>query len=126
MATHDVVAWNSMIIGHVWSGVSHGRSIETISADAVWKGAAKALLGACRIHGEMEMGEHIAKRVLELNPENVEGYVLLWTIYAAAAKWDLWANILNSQMSVKKDPGQTWIEVNSEVHTFPAVDEDHP
>jgi pentatricopeptide repeat protein len=36
-----------------------------------------ALLGACRIHGNLEMGEHLAKQVLELDPGNVSAYVLL-------------------------------------------------
>ncbi len=36
----------------------------------------KAMLGACRIHGNVEMGERVAKRVLELEPENAAGYVL--------------------------------------------------
>jgi pentatricopeptide repeat protein len=43
----------------------------------------KALLGACRIHGNVEMGECVAKRVLELEPENAAGYVLQSSIYAA-------------------------------------------
>jgi hypothetical protein len=47
---------------------------------AVWK----ALLGACRIHGNVEMGECVAKQVLEQEPENAEGYVLLSNVYAAA------------------------------------------
>ncbi|KAH9551846.1 hypothetical protein CY35_09G034700 [Sphagnum magellanicum] len=37
---------------------------------SVWK----ALLGACRIHGNVEMGECIAKKVLELDPGNSTGY----------------------------------------------------
>jgi hypothetical protein len=36
----------------------------------------KALLGACRIHGDVEMEEHVAKQILELEPENALGYVL--------------------------------------------------
>jgi pentatricopeptide repeat protein len=36
-----------------------------------------ALLGACRIHGNVEMAERVAKRFLELEPENAAGYVLL-------------------------------------------------
>ncbi len=49
---------------------------------SVWK----ALLGACRIHGNVEMGECIAKKVLELDPGNSAGYVPLANIYAAAGK----------------------------------------
>jgi hypothetical protein len=35
------------------------------------------LLSMCRIHGNMEMAEHIAKQILEMKPENAAGYVLL-------------------------------------------------
>jgi hypothetical protein len=36
-----------------------------------------ALLGDCRVHGKVEMGERVAKQVLELNPGDAAGYVLL-------------------------------------------------
>jgi hypothetical protein len=52
---------------------------------AVWKN----LLGACRHHGDAEMGEQIARKVLELDPGSATGYVLLTNIYAAGGKWDL-------------------------------------
>jgi len=34
--------------------------------------ACKALLGICWIHGNVEMGESVAKRILESEPENGE------------------------------------------------------
>ncbi len=40
-----------------------------------------ALLGTCRIHGNMEMGEPVAKQILELEPENATGYMMLLNIY---------------------------------------------
>jgi hypothetical protein len=42
----------------------------------------KALLVACRIHSNVEMGECVVKRVLELEPENAASYVLQSNIYA--------------------------------------------
>jgi hypothetical protein len=48
-----------------------------------------ALLGACRIHGNVEMGEHFAKQVLQLEPENTAGYVLLSNTYDAAGNGHL-------------------------------------
>jgi hypothetical protein len=45
--------------------------------------ARMSLLGACRIHGNVEMGERVAKLVLELEPENAAAYVLLSNIFAA-------------------------------------------
>ncbi len=39
-----------------------------------------ALLGTCRIHGNMEMGEGVAKQILESEPENATGYMMLLNI----------------------------------------------
>ncbi len=50
----------------------------------------KTLLSACRIHGNVEMGEHVAKQVLRLDSENISGYVLLSDIYAPPDKRHLW------------------------------------
>jgi pentatricopeptide repeat protein len=92
--------------------------------EALWT----ALLGACRIHANVEMGERIAKRVLELEPENALGYVLLSNIYAAAGKRDLCKNVerQRKERGVKKQLGCTWIEVKNEVHTFVVDDQEHP
>jgi len=35
----------------------------------------------CRIHGDMDMGEHIAKKVLEVEPKDIAGYLLPRNIY---------------------------------------------
>jgi hypothetical protein len=43
-----------------------------------------ALLGDCRIHGNVEMAEGVAKWVLELERESAAGYVLLSSSYAIA------------------------------------------
>ncbi|CAK9227338.1 unnamed protein product [Sphagnum troendelagicum] len=86
-----------------------------------------ALLGACRIHGNVEMGERVAKQVLELEPENAAGYVLLSNLYTATGNRDLSKNIerQRKERSVKKHPGRTWIEVDNEVHTFVVDDQHH-
>jgi pentatricopeptide repeat protein len=44
----------------------------------------KALLSACRNHGNVEMGECVAKQIVELEPENASGYVLLSNICFAS------------------------------------------
>jgi pentatricopeptide repeat protein len=51
----------------------------------VWK----ALVGACRIHGDVELGERISELVLKADPGNAASYVMLSNIFAAAGKWDL-------------------------------------
>ncbi|CAM6003174.1 unnamed protein product [Sphagnum balticum] len=91
---------------------------------AIWM----ALLGACRIHGNVEMGERMAKRVLELEPKNAAGFVLLSNLYAATGNLELSENVerQRKERDAKKQPGRTWIEVNDVVHTFVVDDQIHP
>jgi pentatricopeptide repeat protein len=89
----------------------------------------KAFLGACRIHGNVEMGEHVAKQVLELELASIAGYVLLSSIYAAADSRNLCENVeqQRKQRGVKKLLGHTRIEVSNEVRTMNVVDNEyHP
>jgi hypothetical protein len=46
--------------------------------------ARMALLGACRICGNAEMPERVAKQILEMEHDNATGYVLLSNICTAA------------------------------------------
>jgi Tfp pilus assembly protein PilF len=52
-----------------------------------------ALLDMSRIHGNMEMAEHNAQRILEMEPENAASYVLLSNIYAAVGNIHLCENV---------------------------------
>eukprot|EP01018_Ginkgo_biloba_P019534 Gb_23934 [translate_table: standard] len=91
---------------------------------AVWG----ALLGACRIHGNIVLGEHAAEHLFELEPENSGCYVLLSHIYAEAGRWDGVAKVrkIMKDRRVKKSPGCSWIEINNRVHTFFMGDKLHP
>lgn len=46
-----------------------------------------ALLGACVIHENVELGEEAAKWLFELEPENTGNYVMMGNIYAALGRW---------------------------------------
>jgi hypothetical protein len=50
------------------------------------------LLGACRIHGNVEIAECVARRILE-EPDNAAGYGLLSNIYAANGNLHLCENV---------------------------------
>ncbi|RHN48737.1 putative tetratricopeptide-like helical domain-containing protein [Medicago truncatula] len=50
-------------------------------------GAWGALIGACKLQGDTELGEIVANRLFELEPQNAANYVLLSNIYAAAGRW---------------------------------------
>jgi pentatricopeptide repeat protein len=91
---------------------------------AVWG----SLLGACRIHGHMELAQRAAERLFELEPQNAGNHVLLSNIYAAAGRWDdvekVWKLMKDS--GVKKDKGRSWIELKNKVHVFVVGDRSHP
>ncbi|KAH9306155.1 hypothetical protein KI387_010559, partial [Taxus chinensis] len=96
-----------------------------IEPDAiVWS----ALLGACRIHGNIELGIRAAESLLKLEPQNAGIHVLLSNMYASAGRWDDVARVrkLMNERRVKKEPGCSWIEVKGRVHAFIAEDRSHP
>lgn len=87
-----------------------------------------ALLGACAARSNIELGEHAAERLFELEPQNVAHYVLLSNIYAANGRWDNVANMRKTMKDrgLRKMPGCSWIEVKNKVHKFLAGDKSHP
>ncbi|XP_006364895.1 pentatricopeptide repeat-containing protein At1g08070, chloroplastic [Solanum tuberosum] len=100
------------------------ESMEIKPDGAIWG----SLLGSCRIHKNLELGEYAAKNLFELEPENPGAYVLLSNIYAGAGNWDKVASIrtfLNDQ-GMKKVPGCTSIEIDRVVHEFLVSDRTHP
>lgn len=46
-----------------------------------------ALLGGCKLHCDTELGEEIAHRLFEIEPENAGNYVMLSNIYADKGRW---------------------------------------
>jgi pentatricopeptide repeat protein len=95
-----------------------------IKPDAtVWR----CLLGACRIHTNVELGEYAAERLFELDTENAASYVLLSNMYAAAGRWGNTESVrrVMKERRIKKTPGYSWIEVNKQVHTFLSEDSWH-
>ncbi|KAJ6353085.1 hypothetical protein OIU76_002158 [Salix suchowensis] len=47
----------------------------------------ESLLGACCVHGNVEIGEKISGMLFEMDPDNPGPYVILSNIYAAAGRW---------------------------------------
>eukprot|EP01018_Ginkgo_biloba_P019597 Gb_25048 [translate_table: standard] len=87
-----------------------------------------SLLGACRIHADIKLGECVAEWLFELDPRNAAPYVLLSNIYAAAGRWNDIEKVRNmmKDRKVKQKPGCSWIEVNKQVHAFLVGDRSHP
>nr|ABR17838.1 unknown [Picea sitchensis] len=87
-----------------------------------------ALLGACRIHCNIELGEQAAKHLFELDPDNAGYYVLLSNIYAEAQRWEDVAKLrkMMKEKGVKKQPGCSVVAVHRDVQTFLVGDRTHP
>lgn len=87
-----------------------------------------ALLGGCRIHKNIKLGEEISSKIQILGPESTGNFVLLSNIYSTAKRWDDAARtrVLQRDKGFKKSPGCSWVEINGIVHTFVGGDRSHP
>ncbi|OAY63107.1 Pentatricopeptide repeat-containing protein, chloroplastic [Ananas comosus] len=99
------------------------KSMPIEPTSAIWC----ALLGACRIYKNHEVGEIAAGKLIELEPENPGNYVLISNVFAAMGKWKD-AKEVRTRMNarcLRKDPACSWIEVGDKVHIFTARDNSH-
>ncbi|GMH15975.1 hypothetical protein Nepgr_017816 [Nepenthes gracilis] len=87
-----------------------------------------SLLNACKIHGNVEMGEFALEKLIELEPEDAGNYVILSNMYAKAGKWEGVAKLRNLMIErgVKKSIACSWIEIKNKVHAFLSGDDSHP
>ncbi|XP_006833341.2 pentatricopeptide repeat-containing protein At4g39530 [Amborella trichopoda] len=90
--------------------------------------AYRTLLAACRNFGELEIGQKIAKKVLEWDPHDHSAYVLLCNIYSATGRWEEAFRMRREMgaMGVKKEPGGSWVIIRGRVHGFFVGDFTHP
>ncbi|XP_075674186.1 pentatricopeptide repeat-containing protein At2g03880, mitochondrial [Castanea sativa] len=88
----------------------------------------RALLGACRVHRNVDLAIFAAKQILKLDPEDAGTYILLSNIYANSQRWDEVAEVRRTMKvkGVRKEPGCSWIEVNKKIHAFILGDDSHP
>ncbi|XP_058103243.1 pentatricopeptide repeat-containing protein At3g22150, chloroplastic-like [Magnolia sinica] len=89
-----------------------------------------SLLGACRIHGEFELGKLVAERLIEMESgKDVGGYhVLLSNIYAEEGNWENVDRVRKGmrEKGLWKEAGRSWIQVGGIVHYFMSRDQMHP
>ncbi|KAL0360332.1 UNVERIFIED_CONTAM: Pentatricopeptide repeat-containing protein [Sesamum radiatum] len=78
------------------------------------------LLGACRIHGNTDIGEWAAEKLLEMKPKNSGYYVLIANMYAAAGCWSKLAEVrtVMRDFGVRKDPGCAWVDMGAGFSPF--------
>ena len=87
-----------------------------------------ALLGACRVHKDIEIGEEVSRMIQKIGPEGTGNFVLLSNLYSAAGRHDEAAQvrIVQKEKGFKKSPGSSWVEIGGIVHAFFGGDQSHP
>ncbi|KAG5529026.1 hypothetical protein RHGRI_029632 [Rhododendron griersonianum] len=87
-----------------------------------------SLLAACKVHGDIKLGEVVAEKLLDIDPKNSGPYILLSNMYAELRRWRdvMRVRKLMRQRGVVKQPGCSWIEIHSQIHVFMVKDKRHP
>ncbi|KAL7237926.1 hypothetical protein ACSBR2_004095 [Camellia fascicularis] len=85
------------------------------------------LLGACKIHGLVELGEKIGNKLIQLDPTHDGHYVQLSGIYAKARKWEDVVRIRRLMVDRKANKVAGWslIEAQGRLHQFVSADREH-
>lgn len=79
----------------------YGRACQVVNAKEVilrmpYKPTAEiwaTLIGACRIHGEKDLGQWAAEKLMEMKLQNQGYYVLIANMYDAAGCWNKLAEV---------------------------------
>uniref|UniRef100_A0A7C9AVS4 DYW domain-containing protein n=1 Tax=Opuntia streptacantha TaxID=393608 RepID=A0A7C9AVS4_OPUST len=91
---------------------------------AIWT----AILGACKMHKNYDLGVQAAERLLSLDPGNSGHYVTLSNVYALAGNMDRVETVRNmmKKRRLKKHVGYSIIEVDQKTRLFSMGDKSHP
>lgn len=111
-------------VGRLNDALEFIREMPVEPNEMVWQ----SLLGACRIYGNVELGEIAAKKILYIQSDCSSTYVLLSNTYMETGSSQDGLNLRNvmKERGVKKEPGYSWISVKDRVHKFYARDKQHP
>ncbi|KAK9273771.1 hypothetical protein L1049_018581 [Liquidambar formosana] len=91
-------------------------------------GLLSTLFSACHLHRELELGEEIARLLIEKDPNDHSTYIILSHIYASVNKWDevRKVRLQMKKLGLKKNPGCSWIEIDKKIQSFFVEDKSHP
>ncbi|KNA17940.1 hypothetical protein SOVF_075400 [Spinacia oleracea] len=83
---------------------------------AVWT----AMVGACKMHKNFDLGVEAAEKLLAIEPENPGHYVMLSNVYALAGKMERVEKVRNVMIKkrLKKHVGYSIIEVDQRTYLF--------
>ncbi|TVU37640.1 hypothetical protein EJB05_10965, partial [Eragrostis curvula] len=110
--------------GHVEEARQLIRDMPFEPDAVIWR----ALLGACRLHKNVEVAEEAMSKLRVLDPHADGHYVLLSNIYAQANSWEGVAEMRKTlrRESIQRIPGRSSIEWQNTIHEFVSADRSHP
>ncbi|KNA20782.1 hypothetical protein SOVF_049240 [Spinacia oleracea] len=88
-----------------------------MEADAkIWT----SLVSSCRTHGNKDLGRMAAEKLLQLDPNRVENYVIVSNVLAQSGKWGDVRSVREKmrEKGLQKDAGCSWIEVGRKIYNF--------
>ncbi|XP_018632244.1 pentatricopeptide repeat-containing protein At2g29760, chloroplastic-like [Nicotiana tomentosiformis] len=111
-------------VGYVEEALQVATSMPFKPNNFVWG----ALLGGCMLHNRLELAQIISSILVEMDPNNSAGYVMLSNTYASDQRWSAISRLRLSmkEKGVAKMPGCSWINIAGVVHEFLAGSSSHP
>ncbi|XP_051128121.1 pentatricopeptide repeat-containing protein At4g32430, mitochondrial [Andrographis paniculata] len=88
----------------------------------------QSLLGACRIHGNVDMAIRVSDALLAMEPTESGSYVLMANLFAEKGKWENAAKMrrLMRDRKVAKEIGFSWADIGDVfLHGFSSGDKTH-
>ncbi|MQL84475.1 hypothetical protein Taro_016983 [Colocasia esculenta] len=87
-----------------------------------------ALLTACRVHKNLELGKLAAEKLYGMQPEKVGNYIVLLNIYYSTGRSAEAAKVLETlkKRGLRLLPACSWIEIKKQPYRFLFADKSHP
>ncbi|KAH6758442.1 Pentatricopeptide repeat superfamily protein [Perilla frutescens var. frutescens] len=100
------------------------RSMRIKPDAAMWR----TLLGGCRIHGNVVLGERVVEHLVELKAQEAGDYILLLNMYSLSGNSEKVMEVrkMMKDKGIQTTPASSTIELKGKVHEFLANDFSHP
>ncbi|KAK9066548.1 hypothetical protein SSX86_013871 [Deinandra increscens subsp. villosa] len=87
----------------------------------------RTLLGACKVHGNLTLGERVIEHLIELKAQEAGDYILLLNIYSSAGDWEkvIETRKFMKEKGIQTTPSASTIELKGEIHEFKVDDTSH-
>lgn len=102
--------------GHLYDALELIKKMPFRPSRSIWG----ALLNGCKAHGNQELSEFAAWKLIELAPENSAYYVVLSNLYAEMGRWSDVEKVrrLMKERGLKKMLGYSSAELESQDHVY--------